>query len=67
MHLLWTIFLVGLASSVSSSNIGATRQDILHDSTDGGYTNILVAIDGKVADDFSMIDTIKVGTSEIET
>ena len=44
---------------VTSSNIGSTREDIIHNS-DGGYSNILIAIDENVGEDRQLLTDIQV-------
>ena len=44
---------------VTSSNIGSTREDIIHNS-DGGYSNILIAIDENVPEDRQLLTVIQV-------
>ena len=44
---------------VTSSNIGSTREDIIHNS-DGGYSNILIAIDENVGKDGHFLTDIQV-------
>ena len=43
---------------VTSSNIGSTREDIIHNS-DGGYSNILIAIDENVGEDRQLLTDIQ--------
>lgn len=45
---------------VKSSNIGATREDIIHNAN-GGYSNILIAIDENVPEDRKLLTVIQVG------
>ena len=45
---------------VKSSNIGATREDIIHNAN-GGYSNILIAIDENVPEDRQLLTVIQVG------
>ena len=45
---------------VKSSNIGATREDIIHNAN-GGYSNILIAIDENVPEDRELLTVIQVG------
>ena len=44
---------------VKSSNIGATREDIIHNAN-GGYSNILIAIDENVPEDRQLLTVIQV-------
>jgi len=48
-----------LLSAASASNIGGTRQDIQLDA-DGGYHNILIAIDEGVPYDSTLITNLQV-------
>lgn len=58
---LWIVAIIyNFFALLEASNIGATRQDILHDITDGGYSKILVAIDAKVVEDVELITAIQV-------
>ena len=53
------LVLLAICCKVYTSNIGNTRQDIIHNS-DGGYSNILIAIHSSVPQDTAVIDKIKV-------
>ena len=44
---------------VKSSNIGITREDIIHNAN-GGYSNILIAIDENVPEDRQLLTVIQV-------
>ena len=44
---------------VTSSNIGTTREDIIHNS-DGGYSNIFIATDENVGEDGQLLTDIQV-------
>ena len=57
--LFYLLFTLLLAVLVTSSNIGNTKQDINLDK-DGGYTDLLVAIDEKVPEDFSILTKLQV-------
>ena len=48
-----------LAVIVTSSNIGNTKQDINLE-IDGGYTDLLVAIDEKVSEDLNILTKLQV-------
>lgn len=50
---------LALYCSVLGDNIGNTRQPIVH-YEDGGYGQILIAIDDNVEEDRSLIDAIQV-------
>ncbi|XP_067929460.1 calcium-activated chloride channel regulator 4A-like [Watersipora subatra] len=52
-----------LVVMVASSNIGKDRQDIRL-SPDGGYTDVIVAIDDKVPENVDIINRLKPGTNE---
>lgn len=52
--------LLVLFTLVNSSNIGATREDIVHNA-DGGYSNLLIAIDENVPEDRQLLEVIQVG------
>ena len=57
--LFYLLFTLLLAVLVTSSNIGNTKQDINLDK-DGGYTDLLVAIDEKVPEDLSILTKLQV-------
>jgi len=59
MWLLWLFTSVLFLPSLSASNIGGTRQDILQND-DGGYRNILVAISRSVPEDLSLLSVMQV-------
>jgi len=50
--------LLVLFTLVNSSNIGATREDIVHNA-DGGYSNLLIAIDENVPEDRQLLEVIQ--------
>lgn len=60
-----TLLLMTCCHVAWGSNVGGTRQNIVHDDSDGGYTEILLAIDENVAEDLSLLDRIKVGSVAI--
>lgn len=47
-------------NGVWCDNVGGTRQTILHDVSDGGYTEILLAIDENVPENLQLITRIQV-------
>lgn len=57
LMVLW--LMLALSSVVMSSNIGSTREEITHNS-DGGYSNILIAIDESVVEDRQLLTEIQV-------
>ena len=56
----WIATLLVLVPVVSSSNIGKSRQDI-NIGSDGGYTDILVAIDERVPENQDIVKNLEVG------
>ena len=49
-----------MVMAVNASNIGGDRQDI-NLSNDGGYTDLLVAINERVTENTEIINKLKVG------
>jgi len=56
MRMLWLFSSVLFLPHLLASNIGGTRQDILHNDN-GGYENILVAISRAVPEDLNLLYT----------